>query len=163
MKPQSGIYPCPTSYPSSASVGLPLPYKSTTTNPYLFPVTNLLPKKPSESFLFSFLTTLAHKGFPAISLRHRFSTSFPRAVKSIITATVGCSAPGLSSSAPTQHFLSLALTPRPCFTQTAWKQWAAFGLCSQFLGGAADELIGAALAPMGYGVPVRLERTAETL
>lgn len=36
-------------------------------------------------------------------------------------------------------------------------------LCSQFLGGAADELIGAAPAPVGYSVPVHSERTAETL
>lgn len=109
------------------------------------------------------LPMLAHKGFPAISMKHRFSPAFPRAVKSIITRTERCSAPGLSSSVPTQHFLSPALSPHLCFTQIAWKQRAAFGLCSQFLGGAADELIGAALAPVGYGVPVHSEKTAEAL
>lgn len=61
--------------------------------------------------MFSFLPMLAQKSFPAISMRHCFSTAFPRAVKSIITRTERHSAPGLSSSAPTQHFLSLSLPP----------------------------------------------------
>lgn len=100
----------------------------------------------------SFLPMIAYMGFPAISMRHCFSTAFPRAVKSIITRTERHSAPGLSST-PTEHFLSLTLTPHPCFTQRAGEQQAAFGLCSQFSDGAVDELIGAALAPVSYGLP----------
>lgn len=88
MKPQTGIYPCPTSYPSSTSV---LPYKA---QPQISVCSQLWVcyPKPARVVLVSFLPMLVHKDFPATSMRHRYSTVFPRTVKSIITRTERCSA-----------------------------------------------------------------------
>lgn len=43
------------------------------------------------------------------------------------------------------------------------ESWRAFGLCSQFLGGVVDELIGAALAPKSYGLPSFRENSWDPL
>lgn len=43
----SDIRPCPASYPSSVSVGLP-PLSKSTTNPCLFTVANMLPEKLTD-------------------------------------------------------------------------------------------------------------------
>jgi len=121
---------------------------------------SVTPQK-NRVILISFLSMFVYKGFLTISRRHCYSTVFPRAVKPILAGAERSSAPRLSSSTPTQNFLSLTLAPRPGFMQKAERQRAPFGLCSQFLGGAADELTGAARARGLWCSPP--ERTAETL
>lgn len=156
----SVICPCPASCPSSVSVGYYFLTKAQQT-PACSRLQICYLKSSQINFLFIFIPWLhAWASLPSL-----WGTAFPLHFQEQLNPSspeMRHSAPGLSST-PTQHFLSLIHTPHPCFTQRAGEQRAVFGLCSQFLGGAVDELIGAALAPMSYGFPSFRHNSWDTL
>lgn len=73
---------------------------------YLFPGTSVCPPENSMILIY-FLPVLVSKNVPTILMWHCSSAMLLRGLKSIITAAVRQTAPGLISSAPTQCSLSM--------------------------------------------------------